>query len=100
MKFYLNKATVPWRAVIKDHSRWFQWFNGHTMRCQIKGMENLWFKDNNQGDWDTHAALDKGGIPMADLLAAADRLCPEATLALEVMEARSSVDWLESIGAI
>ena len=55
---------------------------------------------NNQGDWDTHAALDKGGIPMADLLAAADRLCPEATLALEVMEARSSVDWLESIGAI
>lgn len=51
MKFYLNKATVPWRAVIKDHSRWFQWFNGHTMRCQIKGMENLWFKDNNQGDW-------------------------------------------------
>lgn len=55
---------------------------------------------NNQGDWDTHAALDKGGIPMAELLAAADRLCPEATLALEVMEARSSVDWLESIGAI
>lgn len=55
---------------------------------------------NNQGDWDTHAALDKGGIPMAELLAAAERLCPEATLALEVMEARSSVDWLESIGAI
>lgn len=55
---------------------------------------------NNPGDWDTHAALDEGSIPMAELLAAADRLCPEATLALEVIEARHSVDWLGSIGAI
>ena len=45
-------------------------------------------------------ALDEGGIPMAELLAAAGELCPEATLALEVMEARRSVDWLGSIGAI
>lgn len=55
---------------------------------------------NNPGDWDTHAALDEGSIPVAELLAAADRLCPQATLALEVMEARRSVDWLCSIGAI
>lgn len=51
MKFYLNKATVPWRTVINEHQRFFQWYNDHTKRCQIKEMENLWFKDNTQGDW-------------------------------------------------
>ena len=55
---------------------------------------------NNPGDWDTHAALDEGSIPIAELLAAADALCPGATLALEVMEARRSVEWLISEGMI
>ena len=51
MKYYLNKASVPWRTVIKDHNGWFPWYNDHTRQCQIKGMENLWFKDNSQGEW-------------------------------------------------
>ena len=51
MKFYSNKETVTWRTVIYDHSRCFGWYNEHTKRCQIKGMENLWFKDNSHGDW-------------------------------------------------
>lgn len=51
MKFYLNKATVPWRTVINEHSPYFSWYNGHTKHCEIKGIENLWLKDNSQGDW-------------------------------------------------
>lgn len=51
MKFYSNVATVPWRTIINEHKRWFRWHNGHTMQCQIKELENLWFKDNARGDW-------------------------------------------------
>ena len=51
MKFYLGKETIPWRTVIYEHGSCFQWYNNHTKRCQIKGMENLWFKDNSSGEW-------------------------------------------------
>jgi hypothetical protein len=51
MKFYQNKETIPWRTVMKDHDRWFYWYNGHTRQCEIKGMRNVWFKDNLHGDW-------------------------------------------------
>lgn len=49
---------------------------------------------NNDGSWDTHSALDQGNIPMERLLGLADRLCPDATFTLEVMQAQSSVQWL------
>lgn len=51
MKFYLGKETIPWRTVIYEHGSCFQWYNSHTKQCQIKGMENLWFKDNSRGEW-------------------------------------------------
>ncbi len=50
---------------------------------------------NNDGSWDTHSALDQGTIPMKELLLAAKALCPDATFALEVMEAEPAVKWLE-----
>lgn len=49
---------------------------------------------NNDGSWDTHSALDCGTIPIRELLAQAEALCPDATFTLELMEAASSVRWL------
>lgn len=49
---------------------------------------------NNFGDVDSHNGLDQGTIPMEALLEALDRLCPQATITLEVPEARASVQWL------
>ncbi len=50
---------------------------------------------NNDGSWDTHSALMQGTIPMKELLLAVQELCPDATFTLEVMEAETSVKWLE-----
>lgn len=49
---------------------------------------------NNDGDWDTHSALNQGSIPMRKLLNRAEHLCPEATFTLELMTAEPSVRWL------
>lgn len=49
---------------------------------------------NNFGDVDSHNGLDQGTIPMEALLEALDRLCPQATITLEVPEVRASVQWL------
>lgn len=49
---------------------------------------------NNHGDFDAHNALFDGSIPMPELLCAIDSLCPTATVALEVLEARPSAEWL------
>lgn len=49
---------------------------------------------NNDGSWDTHSALNQGALPIEQLLCSADRLCPNATYTLEVMEAAPSVQWL------
>ena len=49
---------------------------------------------NNDGSWDTHSALDCGSIPMRELLALTEELCPNATFTLELMEAEASVRWL------
>lgn len=49
---------------------------------------------NNDGSWDSHRALDCGTIPVRELLAQAEALCPDATFTLELMEAGSSVRWL------
>ena len=49
---------------------------------------------NNDGSWDTHSALNCGSIPMRELLARLEILCPNATFTLEVMDAAPSVRWL------
>ena len=50
---------------------------------------------NNDGSQDSHSALNQGTIPMKEFLRKAMEICPEATFALEVMEAEPSVSWLE-----
>ncbi len=50
---------------------------------------------NNDGSCDSHSALEYGTIPMKELLLTAHELCPDATFTLEVMEAETSVKWLE-----
>lgn len=49
---------------------------------------------NNDGTGDTHSPLMAGTIPMETLLREALDRCPDATLTLELPEARSSVSWL------
>ena len=49
---------------------------------------------NNSADFDSHSALCDGTIPMKELLTAAAELTPDATKALEVLEAAPSVNWL------
>lgn len=53
---------------------------------------------NNDGSADQHRPLPDGTIPMKELLARIDRLCPEATVTLELTEAESSVRWLMEEG--
>ena len=50
---------------------------------------------NNDGTRDQHSPLREGSIPMKELLAGIDELCPDATVTLELMEGKSSVQWLE-----
>ena len=50
---------------------------------------------NNFGDADSHNGLNQGTIPMEALLEELDRLCPQATVTLEVPQARESVLWLK-----
>ena len=49
---------------------------------------------NNDGSWDTHCPLDSGTVPMEEFLTHADRLCPDATYTLELLEAAPSVNWM------
>lgn len=49
---------------------------------------------NNDGTVDAHSPLERGTIPMTELIPAIEQLCPRATVTLELMEAESSVQWL------
>lgn len=49
---------------------------------------------NNDGSWDTHSPLDCGTIPMKELLTDAQRLCPHATMTLELPDGAASIKWL------
>jgi len=53
---------------------------------------------NNDGTRDQHNPLIDGQIPMKELLGRIDSLCPDATVTLELMEARSSVEWMKEEG--
>ena len=46
------------------------------------------------GTADQHAPLNEGSICMKELLLRIEQLCPDATIALEVMETKSSLSWL------
>jgi len=49
---------------------------------------------NNYGGSDEHRGLTEGTVPMAQVLQAARRLCPDAGFTLELTEAEGSVRWL------
>ena len=49
---------------------------------------------NNDTTADQHNPLYMGTIPMKPLLQRMEELCPDATITLELMKARTSVDWL------
>lgn len=55
---------------------------------------------NNDGSWDTHSPVLEGTIPMEPLLASIDKLCPGATVTLELPESESSVQWMEQHGSL
>lgn len=50
---------------------------------------------NNDGSWDTHSPLWEGTIPMEALLEQICTLCPEATVTLELTDAKGSLEWME-----
>lgn len=49
---------------------------------------------NNDGTWDTHSPLMEGNLPVREILAMQDTLCPQATVTLELLEAKDSLRWL------
>lgn len=49
---------------------------------------------NNDGTGDTHSPIWEGTIQMRELLEQVQVLCPKATATLELMQSRSSVQWL------
>ena len=51
--------------------------------------------NNNDGREDLHQSLPDGSIPMKELLRRIQDLCPDATVTLEVTEAKSSLEWLQ-----
>ena len=50
---------------------------------------------NNDGSWDNHCQLFDGSIPMEETLALIAEKCPNATMALELVDAEPSVKWLK-----
>lgn len=50
--------------------------------------------NNNDGREDQHRGLKDGNIPMKELLKRMVALCPDATITLETVESKSSVEWL------
>lgn len=50
---------------------------------------------NNDGTRDSHSPLSEGIIPMNALFAEIEHHCPQATVTLELPQARSSLVWLE-----
>ena len=55
---------------------------------------------NNDGDWDLHAPLGEGVIPMEEIVTQLSRDCPEATYTIENMHAAPSVEWLLERGVL
>ena len=49
---------------------------------------------NNDKSYDTHSALYEGTIDMAAFLNKAEKMCENATFALELLESKGSMEWL------
>ncbi len=49
---------------------------------------------NNDGKDDLHHGLQDGNLPIRELLSQIEKLCPHATITLEMVEAKPSVEWL------
>ena len=49
---------------------------------------------NNDTSRDSHSQLFEGTIPMTQLLNAIEEKCPSASITLELMDAKPSIDWL------
>lgn len=49
---------------------------------------------NNDGTRDAHRDLNRGSIPMDELLHRAEESCPNVTATLEVLESAASIKWL------
>lgn len=52
---------------------------------------------NNAGEYDSHSGIDDGALDIRALIRSAGECCPDATFALEVLEARPSVEALMQI---
>ena len=52
---------------------------------------------NNDGSWDSHNQLYDGAIPMEEVLELIDEKCPTASVTLELVDSKPSVEWLEKI---
>ncbi len=65
--------------------RWMQACEGYISHFHVH---------NNDGTYDAHAPLTEGTIPMREFLRGAFERCPDASIALELMDAASSVQWL------
>lgn len=55
---------------------------------------------NNDGTGDTHSGLPDGTIPMEALLEEIGELCPDATLTMELMDAKPSLEYLQEKGLL
>lgn len=49
---------------------------------------------NNDGSWDTHSQLFEGSIPMEETIDLINKLCPTASITLELTDSKPSVEWL------
>ena len=61
---------------------------------------NHFHNHNNDTSWDTHSPLNKGTIPMKELLNRAEALCPDATFTLELTDSRASLEWMKEEGLL
>ena len=71
-------SKIPLMIWLKDWAPWISHFHIH----------------NNDGSWDNHDPLDRGSIPMRELLEKAEVLCPDATFTLELLKAEHSLRWM------
>lgn len=71
-------SKVPVQAWVETCAPWLSHFHVH----------------NNDGSWDTHSPLMEGTIPIGPLMKDIRRLCPEATVTLELLDGSASVPWL------
>lgn len=71
-------SQIPVQDWVRECADWIDHFHVH----------------NNDGSWDTHSPLTEGTIPIRALMGDIRRLCPKATVTLELLDGSTSVPWL------